>query len=137
MIGELFINDKDAYTSWGISMDEDALAALMTPPPMKDFVENKSRLQHGKLIISGVPLKDERDVQFSINITAKTREDFLSKYNSFCIELATGFLNIKTKYQTGIIYKTVYRSCQSYSQFDGRIGKFLLKLNEPNPNNRG
>ena len=28
---ELFINGKDAYTTWGISMDDTALSALMTP----------------------------------------------------------------------------------------------------------
>lgn len=35
--GELYINNKDAYTTWGISMDTSSLSSLMTPPPMKDF----------------------------------------------------------------------------------------------------
>lgn len=41
---ELFINGKDAYTTWGISMDDTALSALMTPAPNKEFIENKSRM---------------------------------------------------------------------------------------------
>lgn len=45
---ELFINGKDAYTTWGISMDDTALSALMTPAPNKEFIENKSRMEHGK-----------------------------------------------------------------------------------------
>ena len=36
---ELFINGKDAYTTWGISMDDTALSALMTPAPNKEFIE--------------------------------------------------------------------------------------------------
>ena len=51
MIGELFINGKDAYTTWGISMDDTSLSALMTPAPNKDLVENKSRLEHGKRVM--------------------------------------------------------------------------------------
>ena len=55
MIGELFINGKDAYTTWGISMDDTSLSALMTPAPNKDLVENKSRLEHGKRVITDNP----------------------------------------------------------------------------------
>jgi hypothetical protein len=50
MEGEFYINDKDAYTTWGISMDTSSLSALMTPPPMKEFIENKSRLENGKRV---------------------------------------------------------------------------------------
>ena len=40
MEGEFYINDKDSYTTWGISMDTSSLSALMAPPPMKEFKEN-------------------------------------------------------------------------------------------------
>lgn len=45
---ELFINGKDAYVEWGISMDNTSLSALMTPAPNKAFIESESRLEHGK-----------------------------------------------------------------------------------------
>ena len=48
MKGELFINGKDAYLEWGIGLENGALLTLMTPPPNKDLIENKSRLEHGK-----------------------------------------------------------------------------------------
>ena len=51
MEGEFYINDKDSYTTWGISMDTSSLSALMAPPPMKEFIENKSRLENGKRVI--------------------------------------------------------------------------------------
>ena len=44
MKDELRINGKDAYTTWGISMDNNALSELMTPSSNKTFIENESRL---------------------------------------------------------------------------------------------
>lgn len=136
MIGELFINGKDAYTTWGLSMDETSLSALMTPAPNKELIENKSRLEHGKRVITSNPKKDERNLTLQINITAPDKDTFFTRYDSFCNELDLGVLDIKTKYQPTTVYRTVYQSCQQFSQFMQGIGKFALKLNEPNPKNR-
>lgn len=138
MKGELFINGKDAYIEWGISMDTSALSALMTPAPNKDLPENKSRLEHGKRIIieSSLVKKDERNLNLTINLTAKNEDDFFLKYNSFCEELATGKLNINTKYQPNVMYRTIYRSCTQFTQFMRGIAHFSLKLDEPNPTDR-
>lgn len=74
--GELFINNKDSYDSWGISMDTSSLSALMTPAPNKEFIENKSRLEHGKRIITANPKMDERNLTLTIHLTAKDEDDF-------------------------------------------------------------
>ena len=136
MIGELFINGKDAYIEWGISMDDTSLSALMTPPPNKELIENKSRLEHGKHVITDNVKVDERNLTLQINLTAPTKDLFFKKYSSFCNELKSGKLEIKTKYQPTILYRTIYISCNQFSQFMQGIGKFTLKLNEPNPENR-
>lgn len=134
--GELFINGKDAYTTWGISMDNTSLSSLMTPAPNKEFIENKSRLEHGKRVITSNPRKDERDLTLQINLTASNEDSFFARYDSFCEELETGCLDIRTKYQPTVMYRTIYLSCQQFSQFMRGVGKFILKLNEPNPKNR-
>lgn len=138
MNGELFINGKDAYTEWGISMDTQSLSALMTPAPNKDLPENKSRLSDGKVVITDVGLikKDERQLNLTINLTAKSEDTFFARYNSFCNELAGGILEIETKYQPGVKYRTVYQSCQQFTQFMRGIAHFSLRLEEPNPANR-
>lgn len=136
MVGQLIINGKDAYTNWGITLDDTSVSALMTPAPVKEFTENKSRSIDGKQVLVKTPKIDERNIMLSINITAKDRTTFLSRYNSFCQELATGQLNIQTAFTGGIIYKTLYKDCRQFEQFNGRIGKFMLSLNEPNPANR-
>lgn len=136
MIGELFINGKDAYLTWGISLDDTALSALMTPASNKEFVENKSRLEHGKRIVAANPKKDERNLTLQINLTAPDKDAFFARYDSFCNELAMGVLEIRTKYQPQVLYRTIYLSCGQFGQFMQGIGKFVLKLNEPNPKNR-
>lgn len=134
--GELFINNKDSYDNWGISMDTSSLSALMTPAPNKEFIENKSRLEHGKRVIAARPKVDERNLTLTINLTAKDENEFFEKYDSFCQELATGVLNIRSKYQPDIVYRTIYLSCNQFTQFMRGIAHFSLKIVEPNPMDR-
>lgn len=136
MEGEFYINDKDAYTTWGISMDTSSLSALMTPPPMKEFIENKSRLGNGKRVITSNSKIDERNITLTFNLTAKSEDQFFTRYNSFCEELATGVLHIRSKYQPNVVYKTIYLSCNQFTQFMRGIASFSLKLVEPNPADR-
>lgn len=135
-IGELYINGKDAYGQWGISLSDTALSALMTPPSNKDLIENKSRLEHGKRVIVNNIRLDERNLTLEIHLTAPNKDQFFARYTSFCEELKTGALDIKTKYQPDIVYRTTYISCQQFTQFMQGIAKFVLKINEPNPDNR-
>lgn len=138
-IGELYINNKDAYDEWGVSMDSSALSALMSPPPMKSYVENKSALTDGKqvLVCATFPPKvDERNITLTINLTANNETQFFARYASFCAELEKSTLDIRTKYQPSVIYHTKYVSCSQFTQFMRGMAKFSLKLNEPNPKNR-
>ena len=134
--GELFINNKDSYDNWGISLDTSSLSALMTPAPNQEFIENKSRLEHGKRVIAATPKVDERSLTLTINLTAKNEDEFFEKYDSFCQELATGVLNIRSKYQPNIVYRTIYLSCNQFTQFMRGIAHFSLKIVEPNPMDR-
>ena len=136
MTGDLFINGKDAYDEWGMFLDETSLSSLMTPAPNKGFIKNSSRLEHGKRVITSNPMKDERNLVLQVCFTAQTEDLFFKRYVSFCKELDTGVLTIKTKYQPDVMYKTIYVSCNQFSQFMRGIAKFSLKLIEPNPNDR-
>ena len=122
--GEFYINGKDCYTTWGISMDTSSLSSLMTPSPLKEFIENKSRLEHGKRVLSSNPKIDERNITLTFNLTAKTEEEFFSRYNSFCEELATGIINIKTTYPPHITNQTIYMSCTQFPTIMRGISRF-------------
>lgn len=130
----LTINGNDAYAAYGITLDETSLGALMAPPPMKDRIQSKSRLEHGKrVVIDDMAKMDSRELTLQLNITARTEQDFLAKYAAFCQELKTGVLVITTISGT---YNCLYKSCQQFSQFQRGIGKFVLRLEEFNPGNR-
>ncbi len=53
--GQLYINGKDAYLTWGIFLDETALSALMTPAPNKEFISNKYRSKAESRLIKHNP----------------------------------------------------------------------------------
>ncbi len=133
--GTLFINKKDAYTEWGISLDTQSLSALMTPAPQKDAITNASRNANGKQVAVNTKVAD-RDLNLTIVLTATSEDEFFARYESFCNELATGVLDIRTKYQPTKEYHCLYISCNSFTQFMQGIGKFSLKLNEYNPADR-
>lgn len=148
--GQLTINKKDAYTEWGLSMDSSALSALMTPAPIKSLIENDSRLEHGKEMLTSYTKTDSegaktevsmvkvdaRDVTITFNITAKNEAEFLQRYYSFCSELEKGTLDISTSFLPDVVFHMIYVSCTQFSEFVLGIGKFSLKLIEPNPKNR-
>lgn len=134
--GQLFINDKDAFTTWGVSLSDTALSALLTPPPNKPVPENKSRALSGKTLVN-VPRKvDERDLVLIINLIARTERQFFERYNSFCAELAKGKLDIRTGFTGTKVFHLEYISCSQFTQFMRGIAQFSLKLNEPDPTNR-
>lgn len=136
--GQLYINGKDAYSTWGVIMDETAMSALMTPAPNKEFISNKYRNKDGKHVIKHNPKLDERDITIGFSIIAKDEHTFLSNYAKFCEEvLSTGELTIHTSFQPEVWYRCIYNSCTQFSQFVRKMAKFSLKLNEPDPTNRG
>lgn len=134
MTGDLIINGKDAYTEWGAFLDDGSYGILMAPPPMKPFVENKSTSENGKQIYPVNTRIDERTVTLSINFTASSREDFLSKYQSFVSELQSGVFTMNVS-GIGMTFKFIYESCQSYTVFIP-LAKCALRLSEPNPSDR-
>ena len=64
--GQLYINGKDAYITWGIFLDETALSALMTPAPNKEFISNKYRSKDGKSVIKHIQSRIVLDNRLSV-----------------------------------------------------------------------
>ena len=134
--GELFINGQDAYTTWGVSLDEQGLSKLMTPAPHKQPVQNKNMAMDGTHIVGQVGHKDVRTVSLPMHITASSRSDFLTKYAAFCAVLDTGWLHISTSYEPGKVYHFIYVDCQQFSEFVLEMAHFTLTLSEPDPTSR-
>ena len=151
--GELFIKQQgninpvngslsdgwvDAYLQWGMSFSEPALSALMTPAPNKSPIENKSRTRNGKSIIRNGAKKDERDLSLEMHITAPNRTEFWNRYHRFCSEvLDYGYVEVKNAHVPNLVFRLTYNSCTQFSEFSQQMAKFVLRMNEPDPNNRG
>jgi len=134
--GELYINGYDAFEAWGLSMDNTSLSALMAPPPIKSLIENSSRLNHGKVMLTENVRYDSRELTLQVHIIASSEDEFFERYASFCEQLAKGAMTIVTKYQPTTVYNVIYQSCTQFSQYMRGIAKFSLKLVEPDPTNR-
>ena len=76
-MNELLINGENAYTTWGVRMGEGFLDVIGASAPMKDFIENKSRLEHGKRVIINNPKVDEREITLSFTIESNSQSCLL------------------------------------------------------------
>lgn len=136
---DLKINDRDARATWGVIPNTKLLAALLAPPSVKDPIQSESRLEHGtRTIIPQNSVKlAKRDITLEVGLTAPSLTEFYTRYKSFIEELTSGWLKIASpKFLPGVIFNCRYVSCTQFTNYNGRIAKFILKLEEPNPNNR-
>ncbi len=87
-----FINGRNIWSTWGAELMDGALEAILTPPPVKDYIENDSRLEHGIQITSSPEIckMDSRELTLPFFITGNSQSDYLDKYSSFVSELVKG-----------------------------------------------
>lgn len=139
MKGELLINGKDAWTEWGMKMGYGFLDAIDAPLPMKEYIENESRLEHGKRIITENAKVDSRNFTLEFTITGSTESDYRAKKKAFESELYKGPMTVQIPKLNNEVYRLVYLGKSiSYGLSLGRcFGKFSAKFEEPNPTNRG
>ena len=134
----LLINTQDAYTTWGVRMGEGFLDVLGASSPMKEFIENKSRLEHGKRVIINDPKIDEREITLSFTIEGNSQSDYQAKKKAFFEELYKGVVDIQVPANSNEIYHLIYlgKSVAYAQSLDHTFGKISAKFNEPNPANR-
>lgn len=138
MTGDLFINGKDAFDTWGVRMGEGFLDAIDGFNEMKDYIENESRLEHGKQVITDNAMVDSREVTLQFTIEGSSESDYMTKKKAFQVELERGAVNIKIPAIGNEVYKLVYlgKSISYGLSTDRCFGKVSSKFEEPNPMNR-
>lgn len=137
MIGDLFINGYDAYRTWGVRMGEGFISTLLTPAPLKELIENKSRLENGKRIIYNSVKIDDRNINLPFTIEGRSMSDHMDKYNAFIEELQKGKVRLKVPALGDYIYTLVYLKSVSYNiSVDKTFSKLAVAFNEPDPSNR-
>lgn len=138
MTGDLFINGKDALETWGVRMGDGFLDAIDGFNEMKDYIENESRLEHGKRVITDNAKVDSREITLQFTIEGSSESDYRSKKKAFQTELEKGAVNIKIPTLGSEVYKLVYlgKSLSYGLSPDRCFGKVSSKFEEPNPMDR-
>lgn len=138
MANELIINNKDAYATWGVRMGDGFLDTIGTPSPMKEYIENKSRLEHGKRVIVSNPKQDEREITLTFTIEGISKSDYQTKKKSFFNELYNGNVDIQVPENGSEVYHLIYigKSITYAQSLDRTFGKVSMKFSEPNPAER-
>ncbi|GAA6255135.1 MULTISPECIES: hypothetical protein [Bacteroides] len=137
-MADLLINGRDAFQVWGVRMGDNFLNSLGASVPMKEFIENKSRLEHGKRIIATTPKLDEREITLAFTIEGNSQSDYQTKKIAFFEELYKGVIDIQIPAINNDIYHLIYlgKSITYAQSLDRTFGKCSMKFCEPNPSLR-
>lgn len=138
MTGDLTINNKDAWNTWGVRMGDGFLDAIDGFNEMKDYIENESRLEHGKRVITDNAKVDSREIALQFTIEGSSENDYRTKKKAFQTELEKGVVNIKVRALGNEVYKLIYlgKSISYGLSLDRCFGKVSSKFCEPNPADR-
>ena len=141
MIGELFINGLDAYTTWGINMGDGFIDALTEPLSLKGFVTNESQRMPGKQIAwTGALCLKPRDVTLTFVVEGNTPDVFRQRRNAFLSLLYnSGIITLNVPALGTENYRLFYKGKgSSYGMNLARTAcKMSLKFEEINPADRG
>ena len=153
MTGNLYINGKNAWTQWGAFLEDGSADKLFLPAPAKPLIENKSRAEHGKEVLMKAAKYDERDLSL-VFCFANTGTSFNERLTSLVTDLLTGTYDDQLEIQVlstigfkqynpawEYAYRTnyftvTYISCTELNSVRDEAGKVVIRLNEPNPNDR-
>lgn len=138
MTGDLFINGKDAFDTWGVRMGEGFLDAIDGFNEMKDYIENESRMEHGKRMITDNARIASREIALQFTIEGSSESDYRAKKKAFQSEMEKGAVIIKVPTLGNEVYRLVYlgKSLSYGMNLDRCFGKVSSKFCEPNPTDR-
>lgn len=128
-------------SSMGATLVSGAYSALLTPPALKDFVENDAPLKDGTDVIvpgtededdASIPRVKERDVTLTFLIQGKDSGDFMAKYDAFVAELYKGAVVLGVP-DLGRYFHLLYGSCTQFDNYLLNACKVAVKFREPNP----
>jgi len=131
------INNLDAFAEWGVVLPDTSVSQLMAFAPLKPFVSNKTRLDDGTQVITTDAKVDERDLTLVFYVKASTQAQFNHRIDALGTVFRNGSFTLWIAERANDYYRLIYQSCSQFTQFNGRLAKFTLKVTEPDPTDRG
>lgn len=132
--------DKDYVDidTFGVTLTRGWREALLTPPPVKSYISNDSRLSHGVAVVASAKFCkiDKREINLSFFLEGESEADYLEKYEHFLNKIAySGEFCLKVPCLKRV-FKLVYTQCSRYGDYGLKKSNFTLKLTENNPKDR-
>lgn len=142
MTGFWKINNKDAYTIFGVSLLRGSYNEIMAPPTPRERLQHEALDVNGTLVdtISELYYK-ERKYSIDILIVGSNYADFWTKYNAFFAEISTpGAFTLKVA-DLGVTVTLLYEGAtcvkKPRSLRSGRVAvQYKVEVKEFNPTNR-
>ena len=78
MTGDLFINTKDAWTTWGVFLEDGSEDKLLQAAPMKDYSAISQGRKMANRSLATTPKVDERNVTV-VFCFGKNGTDFITR----------------------------------------------------------
>ena len=141
--GQVYINNIDIYDGFGAFLGEERkgsrenLKSLFTPSKTKKQVAVNFRERNGeKYPKELLVINEARDVTLTLVIYAKTKDEWIHKYNAFVAYLKSGWLAFRFP-SIDLELKMFYLSCTNYSpitylwQEGVQASHFKVKFREP------
>lgn len=128
-------NIKDEF---GVSLSDGAISTLLAWPDAKEVVSNESRLENGKRIdTNGAVMFAARTITLEMHLIATDFATFLVNERAFIEALtATPVVTLAFSiYGQTIRYRLRYVSCTQFGVYNGTLGKFAVRFEEPVPSN--
>ncbi|MDE5906902.1 MAG: hypothetical protein K2G66_04670 [Alistipes sp.] len=136
MKNDSIIINGNLLSTMGATLLSGGYSALMTPAPLKDFVENDDPLKDGvDVIVADAPRVKERDVTLTFLIQGADAADFMAKYAAFVAELHKGTVVLEVP-DLGSCFHLLFGSCTQFDNYRLHACKVAVKFREPNPRNR-
>ena len=135
MTGQVFINTKDAFTTWKMVLQQGSFEELLKPAPQKALIENESRAIDGKQVVAYNPRMASRELTLKVSISGTSQANFLTNMKNFFEELKG--ISVWKVTALNMTFRLVYKDCQkmNYKGTD-KFSSFMISFEEPYPTNR-
>lgn len=128
---------SDLFNVYGVRLIRGCYETLLTPPAVKDYVTNETRLQHGTIYAADGSYNKQRarDISLDVVLEAESYDDYLAKYEAFLLLLTSGVIQLKVP-RLKRVFKLVYKSCSKFNFYSYRKATFTIDFTEPDPSVR-
>lgn len=134
----LSFNGRDALATWGVIAPPTLHAVLLAPAAAKDPIQTEVRTEHGTrtVIAGGGVMLQKRELSLELHMRARNITEFNARFANFLDIFTAGWIMVESSLTPGLVFRCRYVSCTQFTAYNGRLAKFILRLEEPDPSNR-